>query len=232
MPIPVMIVTHPARRQMAHRLAKKVGFPVNLMVDFNHEGCAANHLNAYRALAINSPVTDWVCVLEDDAVPCQDFRHQLQMVAQAAPSPFVSLYLGRERPPHWQDSIRQVIAPLDYDPHFLLGTHVNHTVGMLVRRDQLDHVIDWFETTLRDDPKHESDGIMTHAVADANYDVAYTRPSIVDHADPPSLIPASDRHDKKERGDKPRVAWIFDTREVWLSDSLTIPTPAVLLQQK
>ena len=229
--IPLVVVTHPDRLTRARELLAATGGQA-LVIDPGNRGCVSTHLDAYRVLhsvALTAPGVQWVCALEDDAVPVPGFTDQLAQVAAATPSPITSLYLGRGRPVHWQSSIAQVIAPVDADPHFLLGSSMLHTVGLLIAVEWLERLIDWMEQSFRHYPGCvELDGLWSYFLQEMALTAAYTRPSLVDHDDEiPSVIPVSAREDGEERTEK-RVAWLADARESWEMTTAVIPTPTLL----
>lgn len=227
MTTPIVIVNHIDRIDSVWDLVRRVSPVLSIQVDQHSIGCAANHLLAYRRLlkwSQDYPDEPWVCVLEDDAIPCIDFRDQLEQALAVAPTPLVSLYLGRGRPPMWQKAVSSVIMPWDSDPNFLTTHNMLHTVGVAVHTDVLSDLVGFMERVLEDSPDMESDCVLSHFSGLYQKPVAYTRPSLVDHADTPSVIPASARMDKQERTEK-RVAWIHDRRESWTATTLEIPDP-------
>jgi GR25 family glycosyltransferase involved in LPS biosynthesis len=218
--VPVAIVAHPRRITYAQSLAI-VTQAEALCLDDEQYGGTGNHLRAWSWLAEgNCP---WSVVIEDDAVPCPDFRRQLHAVLQKAPAPIVSLYLGRERPPHWQSSIARAISPPYSDPHFLTTTDLLHAVGYAIRTDLLDDMLSWtapFESTML------IDNLITAWARARHHQIAYSRPSIFNHRT--DLIPVVTDHQDDDERLLPRTAWIFGTRKYWESTTAEIPLPEQL----
>src|SRR5690606_8297214 len=120
------VVAHQARRDAALALADPLGAYVSL--DDGTLGAEANHLRVWEVLADAS--AEWVCVLEDDAVPSPNFLAQITAALTVAPSPVVSLYLGRSRPPGVQSRIQGAIRRLDAEGAcWITADRMLHAVG-------------------------------------------------------------------------------------------------------
>jgi hypothetical protein len=204
--IPLAIVAHPLRIKMARALADQVSAEA-IVVDSDGEGAGVNHLGAWRWLQNSRGY--WGVVLEDDAVPVDDFRDQLDRALAVAPTPIVSLYLGRGRPPKYQDAIARVIAPLYSDPHWLVAAHLFHGVGYAVRHDLIESLLKGVEPLLDDLPIDDAISVWAQQ---SKHHISYTRPSLVNHRDLATLI--TQRVDGEPRTEM-RVAWLCDSREWW-----------------
>ena len=68
---------------------------------------------AWATLASGAFDDEWLVVIEDDALPCNDFRAQLADALDHCPTDIAGLYLGRSRPPQWQDFIQQAVWRAD-----------------------------------------------------------------------------------------------------------------------
>ena len=90
--IHIAIVAHKDRADAANQLAETVGAQ-HIAWDRGHRGANANHRAAWLWHQTNP--ADWSVTLEDDAVPCKDFRRQLTQALTVAPTNICSLYLGR-----------------------------------------------------------------------------------------------------------------------------------------
>jgi len=222
----VAVVAHPSRGARAESLADRAGAEAVLWDDSGY-GCSANHL---RALGWLEGSEGWAVVLEDDAVPAPGFRDQLAAaLLNCPPVPVCSLYLGTGRPPHWQPSIAraegavQVGASPDV-PWFTAGALL-HGVGYAVRRERLAEL----RAGARRRIAHgwPIDEAISGWLVGAGELCAYSRPSLVDHDDGPTLIP---QHPTKHKGDTPhrperRRAWRFGTRAEWAGGVLPLPEP-------
>lgn len=178
-------------------------------------GAARNHERAWTWLK-DSP-EPWSLVLEDDAVVCTDFLHQAKMALAQAPSPVVSFYLGRGRPPHWQQKIARVIAA--DDPHWITATELLHGVAVAVRTELIPDMLSWVKDM---EPMDEA---ITDWAQQNHYEIAYTRPSLVQHADGPTIM---DVHPTRHPDPEPvsrneiRRAWLLGTRPEWDSSVITM----------
>lgn len=205
------------RYAMGRSLAEDVEAEA-LSVDDAGLGTGRNHLRAWSWLAGGNH--RWSVVLEDDAVPVGDFREQLDQILKIAPTPIVSLYLGRSHPPHWQNAIARVISPLDSDPNFLISFDLLHGVGYAIRTELVEQMIEWVQGWVYLYPIDEAISMWAKSIARP---VSYTRPSIVDHLDGPSLHPPTNWQPR----DGIRQAWIWDSRDKWTSSAAVIESPKV-----
>lgn len=220
------IVAHYSRHDRAQNLSDAVGAEV-ITVDNGGVGAGANHELCYEWLAeTNAP---WSIVLEDDAVPCKGFRDQLHSVLRASPTPLLSLFLGRARPPHWQPSIARVITG---DHHFLLGSELLHHVGVAVRTDLIGELLGFIRAD-RDYRKGRLpiDEAIGRYARSTNTPVGYCHPSIVDHENRlPTVIThhlSQHKADTGQRGTaEVRTAWAFGVRRSWQPLTAAIPEPA------
>lgn len=204
------IVAHTNRLTEAADLADAVD-AWTMCVDDGSLGCEANHLRTWRKLAAST--TPWAVVLEDDALPVRDFTVQLGGVLAAAPTPIVSLYLGRSRPPIWQPWIRQATINADLqDACFIPGRRLLHCVGVAIRTPLVAHMV----ATVAKRPDLPIDEGIHQWAEDNRHTMAYCWPSIVDHHDGPTLVAHRDMQPRTE----PRVAWSCGSRSRWHTSTL------------
>lgn len=197
------VVGHINRILAATDLAHSIGAVVTL--DDGSKGAAANHLEAWRLTA--TLAAPWAAALEDDAQPVPGFLAQAEQALKVAPEPVVSMYLGRTRPKRWQERIAPAIATADRaGAHWLTATHVLHAVAVAMhaslREDWLDFA---HSSTLPPDER------LTAWCIARGHRVAYTHPSLVQHADGPTLV----RHANTAGVHGPRKAWRTGTRDTW-----------------
>lgn len=226
MNIEVAIVGHVRRTDMVMSLMSKVD-PTYVMIDDGTRGCFLNHRRAWQAIA-NGGTPTWGVVLEDDAVPVMCFRDQLEQALAAAPSPVVSLYLGRDRPRFIQPVVRRVIEQ-GVEECWLTTNHMLHAVGIAIRGDLITSMLKHIEAVPA--ALLPIDRAIGHWVAESlRGTVSYTWPSLVDHANLESVI---DVHpDGEPRGRvlylddgqpipvmSPRVAWNVGVRDRWNDSS-------------
>lgn len=224
--INIGVVAHIDRLETAETLADKVGAEF-MTVDSGNLGAGRNHEKAWQWLEDSD--SEWSVVLEDDAIPITGFRKELQVALLNAPLPIVSLYLGRFRPPHWQNSIASVIAS---PASWLLADELLHHVGVAIRSDRVSNMLDSISA--------DSDYVWGKIPIDEaigrwarkrGYPVAYSHPSLVDHDHSmPTVIKHHLSQHATETGtrDDPRElrkAWVMGTRR-WDSTTARIPPPS------
>jgi GR25 family glycosyltransferase involved in LPS biosynthesis len=197
------IVAHIKRVAMTEKLADQTGAQI-ISYDDGTLGCTLNHLNTWKRLS--DETTDWKIVLEDDAVPVDGFQDQLAQALEVAPTGIVSLYLGRLRPPQYQYMIQPAITRAEASgAHWLVSRQLLHAVGIAVRADLVDDML----THL--DGETPIDEAINAWVNRKFYRVAYSYPSLVDHADTETLI----AHRDGQHREPGRVAWKTGTRDHW-----------------
>ena len=221
-----VIVGHYDRRHQAWNLFEQVN-AIRMFMDDGRLGAGPNHLNAWQWLSTHN-LREWSVVLEDDALPVPGFEDQVRRALAQAPTPVVSLYLGRSRPPHWQDSIARVIAD-PADPCWLMSDHLLHHVGVAVKTRVLPEMVDSVHRILNKYPIDEAIGRWAHL---KRVPIAYTNPSLVDHRwDQLSVIKwrahngEEDLVEREVDTKNPRKAWRVGGRTNWESSRLEIPNP-------
>lgn len=153
-------------------------------------------------------------VLEDDALPVSRFREELDAALAVAPTPVVGLYLPRERPQYAQDRIAQAVVRVG-DASWITAPRTWSAVGIAVLGDLVPDLVQHLDRD-RNRPIDEAIGRWTVA---RNRPVAYTWPSLVDHADVDPVI--RQRADRQPR-DRPRRAWRVGHRTEWTSEAVAV----------
>lgn len=202
--IPIGIVAHHQRKEIALDLAEKV-FAEVISIDEEDRGASWNHLQVLNWMKDGN--TEWSVILEDDSLVVPEFRKQLEMALNWAPSPFVGLYVGRGRPPHWQTGISAVMAK---DVCWLTCDTMMNAVGYAVKTKLIPAIIHSLEKTWSVKPKMPVDEALSYWGKSYNINFCYTRPSLIDHRD----ISPVEKHSYGTPTEK-RVAWIFGERDVW-----------------
>jgi GR25 family glycosyltransferase involved in LPS biosynthesis len=212
--ITIGVVAHEKRRDHAEQLATLIEADVVMMDDrTQHLGCEANHRRTWHALSNSS--TEWVVVLEDDAIPVPDFRHQLTQALAVAPTDIVSLYLGRSKPTYWQPQIERFTQQADHDgAHWITSPTAIHAVGLAVRTTTLQHH--------RHNVWLPPDQALTRWAEKNGHLISYCWPSLLEHADLPTTI----RQHRDGMARTPgRVAWRTGTRDAWDDSSVHMAHP-------
>lgn len=201
------IVAHTSRRERALALRDQVQADY-ISIDDGTLGCSGNHHHVAHHLA-GIPST-WTAILEDDALPVPNFRQQLQLALPMSPSPIVSAYLGKQRPPHWQPKIRKALTRSG-DTNWLIATHLLHAVAYCIRTDLLPSLLAHHSDL--DSDQHISNWAQTYG-----HTVAYTMPSLADHADLPTTTGHKDGHPRRPG----RTAWVVGTRQHWSTQAMAL----------
>lgn len=217
--IAVGIVAHESRRAAADRLAGLTDAEI-VHVDDGTLGCARNHLAVLGLLAGYD--TEWSVVLEDDAVPVGDFRTQVMRALVHAPAPLIGLYMGTGNPSGQVQ--RQMSAALMVAERRKLGwisaDCLIGSVGYVIRTSLIDQMLPELD--------------VTNTAAEARYarvefplglsrwaqnwgmPIAYTMPSLVDHADD---TPIGYRPDEPR---SVRKAWRWGIRTNWATQAVPL----------
>lgn len=210
MSVAIGIVGHTTRSRHAEALARRVhGF---VAIDNGEIGCDGNHRSVIDRLAADP--ADWLVVLEDDAVPVRAFGRHLKTMLPFAPSGLVSLYLGRQRPPQYQSGIAAAVAEADeVDASWIVASRLLHGVGYAIRANLAESLLN-FSSRLPID-EHISAWAQLHG-----HLVSYTWPSLVDHADMPTIVAHPDGQPRPPG----RVAWRTGWRENPTTTSVSLVT--------
>jgi hypothetical protein len=199
--VKIGVVGDVRREPMASDLYEEVGADF-LSVDHGGLGCSGNHLTVWRWHADNPD--GWSVTLEDDAVPVEGFREQLEGALAVAPAPIVSLYLGRGYigDSRISESVRRAEQ---MGANWLLGGHrVLHAVGLAVRSELVPELL----LNVQNSPGRIAiDYALSQWARRNSHDVAYTVPSLVDHRDSESLVTRYRR--------LPRTAWRAGRNAKW-----------------
>ena len=208
------IVAHTARAEQAHTLMEQTG-AAYMSIDDGTLGCELNHRKVWL-WHLEHCTTKWAVSLEDDAVPIPDFREQLNAALEQSPSPVVSLYLGKHRVAVWEKRKQLAIIRADNeDAHWFTTRTLLHAVAVAIRTDVLSDAIT-HGTQLGD--FFPNDEAISHWANATNNTVAYTWPSLVDHADQPTLF----IHPDKLPRPPGRKAYKLGTRTQWTNKAVTL----------
>jgi hypothetical protein len=207
--VAIGVVAHTSRMAQAKNLARSIKAEF-ISIDDGMLGAEGNHEAVQHHLA-GLPTTWSVCI-EDDGVPVPDFNQQLHNALIMSPSPIVSCYLGRKRPPHWQKRIGAAILEAEgLNTSWIVGTHLLHAVGYAIKTELLPSLLE-HESTLPVD-EHISDWARRYG-----HLISYTVPSLVDHADQPTIVEHPDGQ-KRRPG---RKAWKTGTRDHWTTEAVML----------
>ena len=203
------IVAHTSRAEQAKALGRQTRADF-VSIDNGQLGCEGNHRTVQQHLTA-FPST-WSVILEDDAQVIESFTEQLNAALVMAPSPIVSLYLGRSRPRQVQRKIVAALAEADTaGAHWIIATRLLHAVGYAVRTELL-------ESLMRHDSKLPADEHITAFAQRYGHTVSYSVGSLVDHADGPTVVTHRDGQPRPPG----RRAWRVGGHERWTSTAVTM----------
>jgi hypothetical protein len=201
----IAIVADRRRERMGSQLYCMVDADF-LTMDDGKLGCTGNHLQAWQWHAEHP--SEWAITLEDDAVPVEGFTEQLEVALAAAPTPIVSLYLGRGyvSDTHVGADVRRAES---VGAHWLVGAGPLHAVALALRGELVGPMIEAVQRS-----RLAIDHAMSGWARRSGYRTAYSIPSLVDHRDTPSLVVRYRR--------SPRVAWRMGTRDQWTDSAISM----------
>lgn len=213
------IVAHTARSEAAHELMEQVGAAF-MAVDDGSRGATGNHRHVWHQLLKRHPDTDWLVVLEDDALPVPGFTEQLKQALQHAPSDIVSLYLGHPEWLHWWPTLQRDITAAGEqadrsNASWILTNHTMHGVATAIRTNQVQNMLNHTLDSLK-----PFDYAVRQWARDTGRYIAFSLPSLVQHADLEPVIKPCDRTDRRPRT-TPRRAWRTGTN-TWTSKAVTL----------
>lgn len=185
----IVVMAHPRRRKMAQSLVREIG-DTHVIFDTRDEGEWINGSRAWR-FGADLPGTH-VLVLQDDAIPVPDLRHEVHKAIDAAPDSPISLYLGTKKPSRWRQNVEVAVSKADIEkPTFLRASHLLHGVGIVLPKKWITPMLQWAELTeVSTTPYDQRIGLYLRA--SRAKPTLYTWPSLVDHAPVPSLVEHAD----------------------------------------
>ena len=212
------IVADKRRSEMASRLYAHLRADF-ISMDNGILGPRSNHLRVWEHLISIAEPDEWCVVLEDDAIPCPHFHTQLSNVLAWCPTDFsvVSLYMGQEHPRQWQERMKQAVALAD-SKHacWIRSRSCIHAVGLAMRAEDAAAMAN-HARTVKGNPRPIDETISQWCYL-SRHQVGYCLPSIVNHADVPTLI----KHPDGVKRRKGRVAWRFGGRDRWTTNSVPL----------
>lgn len=170
------IMAHPKRRDEAVRLAQRTHITESAIVWDQHDD---EWDTGSRALA--TAWGDWHCVLQDDAIPIPDLRTHIEHAIAFAPQrTAISLYVGTLRP-HAQRVARAVAEADITGASWLSAPTLYWGVAVLIPTEGIPAI-------LNTPSRMPYDRRIGEIFRSQHRPVLYTWPSLVDHADTPSLL--------------------------------------------
>lgn len=209
------IVAHVDRHNDAEALAAATGAQI-VSEDDGTLGAGGNHVKVLKEL-YETTGADWLVVLEDDSIPVEGFREQLQMVLAVAPVNVVSLYCGTGYPFQYQALFETAIAN-NPEACWLIHAQLRHGVAYCVRRNIARGLLIRMEDLVQ--KRYAPDDAITWWAMRSKEPVGYTNPSIVDHKDDSTVIDTRMHvgHPTTPGRKLPRKAYGVGPRLVWTAD--------------
>lgn len=207
--MPTIIVTHPKRLTQAQTLATQTHG--TLTIDHHNYGASWNHDQALLLGIQQAEPGEWITILEDDAIPCDNWDTQLHSALNACPTRIASWYLGTNYPRRKQPVIQQLV---NTDTHWIIHHELRHAVAYSIHQSiatQLHQTV----TQLHG----EADKRLSLAAQVTWQPIAYSNPSLVDHTDGEPLVTVRD--DMRPRT-QPRKAHRHGTRKHWTNQHTTL----------
>lgn len=198
------VVGHHSRREAAEKLAASLGCP--LAMDEGDAGSLPNHDAAWRlGHALGG---DFVVVLEDDAVLVDGFAQHAAEALASMPRPgAVSFYTGTARP--FPARVEQAVQRAErLGLAWLESPAAFWGPALALPREQVRPMLRYVQRL--DLPYDQR---FTRYLYASRATCFYTMPSLVDHADGPSLL---------SRDDEPRRAHRFGVPETWRTGAIRI----------
>lgn len=204
----VGIVAHASRFDRQLKLADTVHADY-VSIDDGALGCDGNHRAVWEHLMMITGPNEWALVLEDDALPVIGFRRQLELALTYAPTEVCSFYLGQERPPQWMGRVGSAVSvAARQDRAWILIDAVIHGVAVAMPGRLIPSMLEAVRASNR--PIDEAMTQWCRCCWPVRQ-VAYSQPSLVQHADLPTIV------DHVDGAPRPhgRVAWRLGTRNHW-----------------
>jgi hypothetical protein len=184
--VDLIVMAHPRRAEQAIALSERLKAWL-VWDELNNEWDTGSR--AWRAA---TPDADWVCVIQDDAHPVPNFHRHLTAALEHAPRTAVSLYVGTGRP-RTSRVTYAVHRAHKAGASWLECDALLWGVAIAMPREHIAPMLEWAQ-----DQPQPYDQRISAWYRVRQQPVRHTWPSLVDHADGPTLVnsgrPAIPRH--------------------------------------
>lgn len=203
------MVFHQARLDQAAQLAVTAGAD-SWSADDGTKGCAENHLDLLARMRSRCGPDDWMIALEDDAIVSGGFQVMSAGALVHAPSPvvaFLTCQINHGIGPK-QSAFRQAIRECaQRNAAWILAPFLQNAVGYAIHGSIAHDLVSYLHRHVDDEQGGDYPQVISRWCQSRRVRVAYTRPSLVEHSDIPSIIaPALTAT---------RRAWEFGGRYFW-----------------
>lgn len=177
MKIGFVVVGHIKRQEQAEKLAADLG--IKLFLDDGSLGEWENHKRAWSHLAKNY---DYGVVLQDDALPVDNFLIEAQNAIYARPDECISFYMGTTAPAYIQGRIRMAVQKASAGKmSWIRSARLFWGVCVGLPTSVVPKLLDDHAKEVYDE--HIGVWCMMNGIR-----VSYTFPSLVEHADGFSVV--------------------------------------------
>lgn len=197
----VAIMAHPDRKKQVDHVQSAIG-RVPVVWDEKQDRWDTGR----RSMLAFDPGCTHHLVIQDDTLPCRDLIPGLEHALMYCPPDVpVCLYIGRRRPEY--NSVSSVCAVAERIGASWVTMHtLNWGPGVVVPTDAIKEMIQFCDP-LREIKNYDR-RLSRYWELSVHSRVWYTWPSLVDHADGPSLVRGRLGTDRR-KGHTSRVAWRY-----------------------
>jgi hypothetical protein len=147
------------------------------------DGTLGETRNGDKAWRMYDRHADWHVVLQDDAILCDQFTIHLRRALEFAPETVVSLYVGTGRPQ--QKRVEKAVRQADVvRSAWLMAPALFWGVAVAMPTRLVSPFLLWGQMSANEAYDRRIGSFITRR----NQQVWYTWPSLVDHADGPTLL--------------------------------------------
>lgn len=205
-------MSHPVRQSEMLKLATALGGLDALAIDVGGEGENKVGDRVWRQLGELD--TQWSIVLQDDALPVDNFReHAAAVLSHVDPEGPVSFYVGGGRP--YKGLVEHAVRrATQLDAKWLEDGTLHWGVAVAIPTEQIPGFLQWAATS-----QLPYDRRIGTYFRNRKTPTRYTWPSLVDHADGDTIV-------HRRKPGVARVAHSVGTREDW-SNGLVLQIGAV-----
>jgi hypothetical protein len=180
------VVAHPDRLEVADWLQASVEAEV-YSIDWETRGERWNHQHALKRL-ISETDAEHLVLLEDDAILCPGYHEALDGFLSALTSPVASLYLGTgswamEAPATHAPRLQLLVERAErHGVPYVTADRLWHGVAVVLHRSVAEDVLDHMQRR-----PWPTDAAIGSWCRRNRIEVPHAHPSLVDHADGPSV---------------------------------------------
>lgn len=190
MKLSAKIMAHPVRKKEAERVQSCLDRGVEIIydtVDVPSKDPRQRWANGRRAWESYDPSADWHMVIQDDAIVCEDLMAGLEeALSVLGPQGLVSAYTGTGRPNQYH--IRRALRhAVDKGHSWMTTRSLCWGVAIILPTNVIDGMLKWCDHRDRSRMNYDM-RIGVYARDVLKWKTWYTIPSLVDHADGPSLV--------------------------------------------